>query len=190
MSPTTPPVPKPPAGSKVGLSKWLTGHKWEAGLGAAGIAATVYLGYRARQNSSSSSGTTSSTGASQALPVSTYTGGIGGGGGQGDYGDLGSVLTQLQSELGDASSASSGSSVEGSWSGASAGSDSVFDPVSAGSVIPNGVQLFYEPVAGSGVFDPAGAGLPTGTDYYVAPNTTQPTGFQQGNNNPGTQVVP
>ena len=89
----------PPTTPKGGLSKWLTGHKWEAGLGAGGIAVTVYLAYRSRKNAASSSGTTSSTGANAALPTSYYPGGGGGSGGPGDITGLTSVLQQLTSEL-------------------------------------------------------------------------------------------
>jgi hypothetical protein len=87
---TTPRVP--PAG-KVGLSKWLTGHKWEAGLGAGGIGVTVFLAYRARKQAAANGTTTASTTtpSSTELPVS-YTGGSG-------SDELGELIPLLQQEL-------------------------------------------------------------------------------------------
>lgn len=60
------------------IGDWLKGHKPEAALGAGGIAVTLFLAYRARQNAAASgSSSTSSgllgglTGSSTAVPVST-----------------------------------------------------------------------------------------------------------------------
>lgn len=78
--------------------------------------------------------------------------------------------------------------LQGTWAGADAGSDTTYDPVSAGQVIPNGIQLFYD--VGDDVFEPYQSGVPSGTQLYITPNSSQPTGFQQGNTNPGLQTVP
>lgn len=81
--------------------------------------------------------------------------------------------------------------VKGTWAGNAGFGTGTFDQVSPGQVIPNGIQLFYEPVAGSGIFEPINyiGALLAGTPLYILQNPNQPTGYQQGNNNPGTQVV-
>lgn len=72
---TTPPVPKTPP-AKGSLGKWLSGHKWEAGLGAGGIGITLFLAYRSRKNAAS--GTAASPSSSNAMPASfAYPGGSG-----------------------------------------------------------------------------------------------------------------
>lgn len=178
---TVPPVPVPAPAGKGSLSKWLTGHKWEAGLGALGIVATVYLGYRAHENSAAN-GSTSGTSATTALPTAEYTG-TGGYDSGLSPDELQQVVGQLQTDLGTAGGATG--AVSGSWGSGSG----TFDPVAAGSSIPDGVQLFYEPVPGSGVFDPLTGGVPTTDQLYVMPNASQPTGFQQGNAGGGAPVV-
>lgn len=167
------PVPQPPVG-KVGLSKWLTGHKWEAVLGGGGIAVTIFLAYRARENSAASGGSSSTTGATQALPVSTYSGGIGGGGGSGDYGDLGPILSQLQSEL---STAQSGGSVGGQTPVQPSGevlSGGGYQPSSgsAGQVVESNAGQSYEWIPGSSIGTLGAAG--TQIDEETAPGIFTP----------------
>jgi hypothetical protein len=150
MSPTTPPTPAP----KVGLTKWLSGHKWEAGLGASGIVVTVYLAYRSRKNASASSAgsSTSSTGASSALPVSYYpatSGGSGEGGGGGNFGnEILPILQNLQSELTTAGQSSASPSAD----------EYVALPNASDlqALTSSGVQVYYTPAPGTDVYEPAG----------------------------------
>lgn len=96
------------------------------------------------------------------------------GGGGIDPGTLAAILAS-QGAGATTSTTASTSGVQGSWGGQSW----TFQPIAAGATLPSGVQLFYQPVPG--VFDTYTSGVPAGTQLYTLPNSTQPTGLQQGN---------
>ena len=92
----TPPVPKTPP-AKGSFGKWIAGHKWEAGLGGAGIGITIFLAVRARKNAASGTSSTSSPAATNALPSSYYY--PGGSGSSFDPQQLNDAFAALAAEL-------------------------------------------------------------------------------------------
>jgi hypothetical protein len=156
-----PPTPKTPP-AKGSFGKWIGGHKWEAGLGAGGIAITLYLAYRSRQNAAS--GTSASPTATNApLPGYAYPGGSGS---SFDPTQMTDAFAALAAELGQ--------------SGQKSSSNPSFIPLSAAQA--HGYQLndpsitsYYQ--SAPGVFTPVSidsfnpwSGPTLGTAYIEAPS--------------------
>lgn len=169
MSPA--PAPKVPA-AKGSLGKWVSGHKWEAGLGAGGIAVTIFLAVRARSKGTST-GTSSNaaqTNASQALPVSYYP--PTSGGGDGFANELAPILSQLSTELSGAGQKATSTSAYTLQQGQVGQGGGFTDPSLAPLVDASGNT--YVPFASA---DAANAFLHGGGTAYVesAPGVFNPT---------------
>src|SRR5271165_3791209 len=124
--PTPAPSPVKPGTKKI--------PTWYYVAGAVGLVVVYYLWSKSKASAAASAAATPAPAGSATAPVAA-----------GSYG-LSPYLGQQSATTGTAAASTTG--VPGSWGG----QQWTFQPVNRGDTIPNGVQLFYQPV--SGVFSP------------------------------------